>query len=96
MSLGCGSSIRDGSEAELSGNGAREAILYLRRPRLDRRRHVRDPDRGGPIAPTITSELSCALDLGRASTASRNFPSGGADGRGTLTAGGREWDFQHV
>ena len=27
----------DGSEAELSGNGAREAILYLRRARLDRR-----------------------------------------------------------
>ena len=26
----------DGSEAELSGNGAREAILYLRRARLDR------------------------------------------------------------
>ena len=27
----------DGSEAELSGNGAREAVLYLRARRLDRR-----------------------------------------------------------
>ena len=35
----------DGSEAELSGNGAREAILYLRRARLDRRATVLDPDR---------------------------------------------------
>ena len=36
----------DGSEAELSGNGAREAVLYLRARRLDRRGHVHDPDRG--------------------------------------------------
>ena len=35
----------DGTEAELSGNGAREAVLYLRRARLDRRRHVHDPHR---------------------------------------------------
>ena len=32
----------DGSEAELSGNGAREAVLYLRARRLDRRRDVHD------------------------------------------------------
>ena len=41
----------DGSEAELSGNGAREAILYLRRAGLDGRRHVLDPDRGGRDPP---------------------------------------------
>jgi diaminopimelate epimerase len=34
--------------------------------------------------------------MGRASTRSKDFPSGGDDGRGTLSAGGREWDFQHV
>ena len=37
----------DGSEAELSGNGAREAILYLRRSGWTDGRHVLDPDRGG-------------------------------------------------
>ena len=34
--------------------------------------------------------------MGRASTASKDFPSGPPDGRGTLSAGGREWEFQHV
>ena len=36
----------DGSEAELSGNGAREAILYLRRSGWIDRRRVLDRDRG--------------------------------------------------
>ena len=34
------------------------------------------------------SELTCSVEMGRASTASKDFPSGGADGRGTLSAGG--------
>ena len=34
--------------------------------------------------------------MGRASTKSEDFPSGGEDGTGTLSAGGREWSFQHV
>ncbi len=34
--------------------------------------------------------------MGRASTSSADFPSGPADGRGTLVADGRSWDFQHV
>jgi diaminopimelate epimerase len=34
--------------------------------------------------------------MGRAATASDGYPSGAADGRGTLSAGGREWAFQHV
>jgi diaminopimelate epimerase len=86
----------DGSEAELSGNGAREAILYLRR------RGWTDADvfsirtAAGPITPTITSERTCSVDIGKASTASKDFPSGGAEGRGSLTAAGRDWDFQHV
>ena len=45
---------------------------------------------------TITGELTCSVDMGRASTTSKDFPSGGADGRGTLEAGGRSWEFQHV
>ena len=37
----------DGSEAELSGNGAREAILYLRRSGWTDAGRVLDPDGGG-------------------------------------------------
>jgi diaminopimelate epimerase len=86
----------DGSEAELSGNGAREAIMYLRRHGWT------DCDRftlrtaAGPIRPTITGPDTCRVDMGRASVTSRDFPTGSTDGRGTLQAGGREWQFQHV
>jgi len=34
--------------------------------------------------------------MGRASTTSKDFPRGNADGAGTVTAGGRNWAFQHV
>lgn len=86
----------DGSEAELSGNGAREAILYLRRHGWTDADTFAIRTVAGPIRPTITSELTCSVDMGKASTASKDFPSGGPDGKGTLTAGGREWSFQHV
>jgi diaminopimelate epimerase len=86
----------DGSEAELSGNGAREAILYLRR------RGWTDADSfsiltaAGPVRPTITSDRTCSVEMGRASRSSKDFPSGPKDGAGTLTAAGREWSFQHI
>jgi diaminopimelate epimerase len=86
----------DGSEAELSGNGAREAILYLRRHGWTDQDTFAIETVAGPIVPTITGELTCAVDMGRASTTSKDFPSGAADGRGTLSAAGREWTFQHV
>jgi diaminopimelate epimerase len=86
----------DGSEAELSGNGAREAILYLRRNGWTDADEFAISTVAGPIRPTITGELTCSVDMGRASTASKDFPSGGEDGRGTLEAGGRTWEFQHV
>jgi len=86
----------DGSEAELSGNGAREAILYLRRHGWTDEETFTIKTAAGPIRPRITSDLTCSVDMGRASTASKDFPSGGTDGKGTLTAGGREWEFQHV
>jgi diaminopimelate epimerase len=86
----------DGSEAELSGNGAREAILYLRRHGWTDEDEFAISTGAGPIRPTITGELTCAVDMGRASTRSKDFPSGGEDGRGKLSAGGREWEFQHV
>ncbi len=86
----------DGSEAELSGNGAREAILYLRRHGWTDEDVFSISTAAGPIVPTITSERTCSVDMGRASTTSKDFPSGGEDGRGWLTAAGREWEFQHV
>jgi len=86
----------DGSEAELSGNGAREAILFLRRHGWTDAEEFAIKTVAGPIRPTITGELTCSVDMGAASTASKDFPSGGEDGRGTLSSGGREWEFQHV
>jgi diaminopimelate epimerase len=86
----------DGSEAELSGNGAREAILYLRRHGWTDEDSFAISTVAGPIVPTITGELTCSVDMGRASTTSKDFPSGDEDGRGRLSAGGREWEFQHV
>jgi len=86
----------DGSEAELSGNGAREAILYLRRNGWTDEDEFAISTVAGPIRPTITGELTCSVDMGRASTTSKDFPSGGEDGRGTLEAAGRGWEFQHV
>jgi diaminopimelate epimerase len=86
----------DGSEAELSGNGAREAILYLRRHGWTEEDTFAIHTVAGPIVPTITSELTCTVEMGKATTASKDFPEGGEDGTGTLSAGGREWAFQHI
>jgi diaminopimelate epimerase len=86
----------DGSEAELSGNGAREAILYLRH------RGWTDADTfaihtvAGEIRPTITGPDTCTVDMGRASLCSADFLGGSADGRGTISAAGRDWSFQYV
>ena len=86
----------DGSEAELSGNGAREAILYLRRHGWTEEDTFSILTAAGPVTPTIISERTCSVAMGRASTTSKNFPEGPADGRGTVESGGRAWDFQHV
>jgi diaminopimelate epimerase len=86
----------DGSEAELSGNGAREAILYLRRHGWTDADTFTIKTVAGPITPTIASERSCSVAMGKASTTSKDFPSGPADGAGTLSSAGREWAFQHV
>jgi diaminopimelate epimerase len=86
----------DGSEAELSGNGAREAILYLRRAGWTDATTFSISTVAGPITPTITSERTCSVEMGRASTVSKDFPSGGTDGRGALRTAGADWAFQHV
>jgi diaminopimelate epimerase len=86
----------DGSEAELSGNGAREAVMYLRRAGWTDADEFSVLTKAGPITPTIRSERECTLEMGRASTSSPDFPTGPEDGRGELEAGGRTWRFQHV
>ena len=86
----------DGSEAELSGNGAREAIMYLRRRGWTEEDTFRIQTAAGEIRPTITSETTCIVDMGRARLKSRDYPEGDGDGTGELTAGGRAWRFQHV
>jgi diaminopimelate epimerase len=86
----------DGSEAELSGNGAREAVLYLRRSGWTDADEFTIVTKAGPITPVIRSERECTLGMGRASTTSDDFPTGGEDGRGELRAAGRTWSFQHV
>ena len=86
----------DGSEAELSGNGAREAILYLRRHGHATGDTFSIQTAAGEIRPTITSPTTASVDMGRVRLSSPNYPSGAPDGRGTLTDQGREWAFQHV
>ncbi|MGH2919348.1 MAG: diaminopimelate epimerase [Solirubrobacteraceae bacterium] len=87
----------DGSEAELSGNGAREAVMYLRRAGWTDSDRFSIQTAAGEIRPTITGPATCTIDMGRAKTSSQDFPSGDADGAGTLeTADGRRWRFQHV
>jgi diaminopimelate epimerase len=86
----------DGSEAELSGNGAREAIMYLRARGWTDLDSFTISTAAGPIRPTITGPDTCTVAMGAASLSSRNFPGGPPDGRGVVRAGGREWAFRHV
>jgi diaminopimelate epimerase len=86
----------DGSEAELSGNGSRQAVLYLSRHGWTRSDTFSIHTAAGEIHSTITSPTTSTVDMGRARTRSGDYPSGAEDGRGELTAGGRRWRFQHV
>jgi diaminopimelate epimerase len=86
----------DGSEAELSGNGVRQAVMYLRRNGWVDNDSFSVRTAAGEIRPRIDGDL-CTLDMGRASLRSEaDFPSGGEDGTGTVSAAGREFAFQFV
>jgi diaminopimelate epimerase len=76
----------DGSEAELSGNGARQAVLYLRRRGWTEHDAFSLETAAGEIRPQITGPTTCTLDIGRARLLS--------DGR--LEAAGREFHFQQI
>jgi diaminopimelate epimerase len=82
----------DGSEAELSGNGVRQAVLYLRRNGWAESDVFSIQTAAGEIRPTITGPRTCRVDMGRASLRSKDFLDGPEDGRGEL--GGMS--FQHV
>ena len=56
----------DGSEAELSGNGAREAIMYLRHRGWTDQREFSIQTTAGEIRPTILDDRTCRVDMGRA------------------------------
>jgi diaminopimelate epimerase len=86
----------DGSEAELSGNGAREAVLYLRRAGWTDQDTFTILTAAGEITPTLTGPESARVGMGRASTTSKDYPGGADDGRGAIDVGGSEMEFQHV
>ncbi|MFL5905994.1 MAG: diaminopimelate epimerase [Solirubrobacterales bacterium] len=86
----------DGSEAELSGNGAREAAMYLRRSGWTDADRFTILTKAGPITPVIRSERECTIEMGKATTTSPDYPSGPDDGRGEVEAAKRSWSFQHV
>jgi diaminopimelate epimerase len=96
----------DGSEAELSGNGAREAILYLRTRGWTERDEFSIDTAAGKISPQITGPSTCRVDMGHASLSSKDFPSGPPDGAAELRVDpdapegaappSGSWSFQHV
>jgi diaminopimelate epimerase len=86
----------DGSEAELSGNGAREAIMYLRRRGWTEEDEFSINTAAGPIKPTITGPRTCKVDMGKARLTSKDFPGGPEDGAAELHVADHEWRFRHV
>ena len=87
----------DGSEAELSGNGVREAVMYLRRRGWTDHDSFSLATAAGEVRPRITGVNTCSVDMGRARLRSEaDFPSGGENGHGRLEAAGREFRFQFV
>jgi diaminopimelate epimerase len=87
----------DGSEAELSGNGVRQAVMYLRRHGWTDLDSFSVRTAAGEIRPRITGPDTCTVDMGRARLhAPDDFPSGPEDGAGTLTSDDREFAFQFV
>jgi len=65
----------DGSEAELSGNGVREAVMYLRRSGWTDNDTFSLQTAAGEVRPRITGPTTCTVDMGRARLRSKDFPS---------------------
>jgi diaminopimelate epimerase len=72
-------------------------VMYLRRSGWVEHDSFSVGTAAGEIRPRITGPTTCTIDMGRARLRSeRDFPSGGEDGAGTLSAAGREFQFQFV
>jgi diaminopimelate epimerase len=76
----------DGSEAELSGNGAREAVMYLRQRGWTEEDEFAIQTIAGPIRPTILSATTCRVDMGHAED----------QGVGEVESAGRTWRYRGV
>src|SRR2546428_12463579 len=70
----------DGSEAELSGNGAREAALYLRRRGWTDAEEFSILTKAGPVRPRIIGPGTVSMSMGRARLTPPAYPGGPADG----------------
>jgi diaminopimelate epimerase len=97
---GCVARLRifnpDGSEAELSGNGARQALLYLRRAGWTDRDELAIETAAGRIQATLTGATTARVAMGRARLTSPDFPGGPPDGHGVLVAADASLAFRHV
>jgi diaminopimelate epimerase len=71
-------------------------MIYLRRRGHVERDEFAILTAAGPIRARIAGPSSAAIEMGQAATASKDYPGGAPDGRGSLDAGGRSWSFQHV
>ena len=56
----------DGSEAEVSGNGARQAILYLRRRGRADNETLSIQTAAGKLRAKISSPTTCTIEMGQA------------------------------
>jgi len=86
----------DGSEAELSGNGVREAVLYLKAAGWTDRDEFTILTAAGEVTPELTGPGSARVGMGRAATSSADYPDGDPSGIGQIEVGGVERTFQHV
>lgn len=86
----------DGSEASLSGNGARGAAMYLHHRGWTELETFVIDTKAGPVRPTIIDHRTCSMELGRAALSGPDWPDGPSDGRGEVEVHGSVLDFQFV
>ena len=86
----------DGSQAELSGNGSRQAFLYLHASGWTDSNSLAIKTPAGIITAELTGPDSATVAIGRATTASSQYPGGAADGRGEFELDGINVPYQFV
>lgn len=86
----------DGSQAELSGNGSRQAFLYLRASGWTDSDSLAIKTPAGVVTAELTGPDSATVSIGNATTASSQFPDGPTDGRSEMQIDGVDAPFQFV